>query len=181
MATTWSIFQHEASAAPEAEVEWDAVFTGELPRIYNFFRYRLDDSDLAEDLTAATFEKAWRARARYRKDRAAFSTWLYTIARNVATDYFRRRRDDLPLDVLREVPAPQTPAELSERQAEYAELSALLVGLPARERELIALKHGAELSNREIARLTRLSESNVGTILARVTARLRAQRDEANR
>src|SRR5512132_1902515 len=122
MSTTWSIFQREASAAPEAEVEWDAVFAAELPRIYNFFRYRLDDSDQAEDLTAATFEKAWRARARYRKDRAAFSTWLYTIARNVATDYFRRRRDDLPLEVLREVPAPQSPAELTERQAEYAEL-----------------------------------------------------------
>ncbi len=44
---------------------------------------------------------------------------------------------------------------------------------PDRERELVALKYGAELTNREIARMTGLSESNVGTILNRVVAKLR--------
>ena len=45
--------------------------------------------------------------------------------------------------------------------------------LPEREREVIALRYGSGLTNRAIARLTGLSESNVGTILHRTVARLR--------
>src|SRR6185295_9261766 len=85
--------------AAEAEtVDWNAVFAEELPRVYNFFRYRVGDRATAEDLTSAAFEKAWRARDRYRRERAAVSTWLLAIARNVAIDYFRRPRLEVALD-----------------------------------------------------------------------------------
>ena len=57
-----------------AEPDWDAVYADQLPRVYNFFRYRFGVTADAEDLTARTFEKAWRARHRYRRDVAAFST-----------------------------------------------------------------------------------------------------------
>ena len=67
-----------------AEPDWDAVYADQLPRVYNFFRYRFGVTADAEDLTARTFEKAWRARHRYRRDVAAFSTWLLSIARNAA-------------------------------------------------------------------------------------------------
>ncbi len=50
----------------------------------------------------------------------------------------------------------------------------LLQRLPAREQELVALKYGAEATNRAIAALTGLSESNVGTILHRVVLELRS-------
>jgi len=53
-------------------------------------------------------------------------------------------------------------------------LSALLGLLPERARELLALRYGAGLTNRAIARLTGLSESNVGTILHRTIQELRA-------
>ena len=78
--------------AAVSEADFEALYHEHLPRIYNYFRYRLGDGPLAEDLTAATFEKAWRNRARYRRDLAAFSTWLFTIARRVAVDHYRRRR-----------------------------------------------------------------------------------------
>ena len=47
-----------------------------------------------------------------------------------------------------------------------------------RERELVSLKYGAGLTNRAIARLLGLTESNVGTILHRTVTRLRAGWDE---
>ena len=62
-----------------------------------------------------------------------------------------------------------------EVEVDFARLSALLTHLEARERELVALKYGAGLTNRAIAELTGLSESNVGTILHRVVTRLRAE------
>ena len=83
---------------PAREADWDALFEEQLPRVYNFFRYRVGHGPEAEDLTSTTFEKAWRARHRYRRDLAAFTTWLFTIARNVAVDHFRQRRLHAPLE-----------------------------------------------------------------------------------
>lgn len=157
------------------DVNWEAVYRQELPRVYNYFRYRLGDDTLAEDLTSTTFEKAWRAREQYRRDLAAFSTWLLTIARNVATDHLRGRRVHVPLDALQSVPSAETPETTFARHAELARLGALLARLPDRERELLALKYGAQLNNREIARLTGLSESNVGTIVHRSVNQLRKE------
>lgn len=162
----------------QSDVDWDAVYRQELPRIYNYLRYRLGQTDLAEDLTSTTFEKAWRARERYRRDLSAFSTWLLTIARNVATDYLRQPHADVPLDAVSEYPAPTATDETVLHQIELQHLVALLSLLPARDRELVALKYGAQLNNREIALQLKLSESNVGTTLHRIVAKLRTQWDQ---
>ena len=159
---------------PAREADWDALYELELPRIYNFFRYRVGDGPEAEDLTSTTFEKAWRARHRYRRDLASFRTWLYAIARNVAIDHFRQKRDHASLDEAEGVAAGETPEDAAVRRSEVARLSHLLSLLPDRERELLSLKYGAGLTNRAIARMTGLSESNVGTIVHRTVALLRA-------
>jgi RNA polymerase sigma-70 factor (ECF subfamily) len=159
--------------AAKSDADWNAVYRQELPRIYNYFRYRLGDDALAEDLTSATFEKAWRKRDSYRRDLAAFSTWLLTIARNVATDHWRSRGAGVSYDALREQAAPDSPHETYARRAELERLGKLLGGLNEHERELVALKYGAELNNREIARHLGMSESNVGTTLHRIVNKLR--------
>jgi RNA polymerase sigma-70 factor (ECF subfamily) len=71
----------------------------------------------------------------------------------------------------------QSAEEVSEQNAQYAHLLLLLEKLSSRERELFALKHGADLTNRQIATLTGLSESNVGTILYRIAKQIRAKLD----
>jgi RNA polymerase sigma-70 factor (ECF subfamily) len=156
-------------------VDFDSVYRTELPRIYNFFRYRVGDDQVAEDLTAETFEKAWKYRARYRNDLASFSTWLFSIARRIAADHFRRQRPSLPLEAAAQLADPQILEEQAQAHAEFAHLSKLLARLAERERELVALKYGAGLTNRAIARISGLTESNVSTILHRLTQQLRAQ------
>lgn len=156
-------------------MDFETVYQTELPRIYNFFRYRVGDDQIAEDLTAETFEKAWKHRERYRKDLASFSTWLFIIARRVATDHFRRRRPTVRLEEAAQLTDPQSLEEETQERAEFAQVSILLARLAERERELVALKYGAGLTNRAIARISGLSESNVSTILHRLTRQLRAQ------
>jgi RNA polymerase sigma-70 factor, ECF subfamily len=163
-------------ATDQRKIDWDCLYEEQLPRVYNFFRYRTGDKAVAEDLTAATFEQAWRHRGRYRRHQGAFTTWLFTIARNLATDYYRQRRDLVPLDSVAPSPTFGRPAEEAiQRQEEMQRLATLLARLPEREQELIALKYGAGLTNRAIAGLTTLSESNVGSILHRAAQRLRAE------
>lgn len=161
--------------ANAVQADFEALYREELPRVYNFFRYRVGDDQIAEDLTAETFEKAWRNREKYRNDLASFSTWLFTLARRIGADYYRRHKPTVPLEAAARVPDPQTVEETAQQRADFTHLSLLLSRLAERERELVALKYGAGLTNRAITRITGLSESNVSTILYRVTQQLRAQ------
>jgi RNA polymerase sigma-70 factor, ECF subfamily len=157
------------------EVDWDRVYVEQLPRVFNFFRFRIRHQQDVEDLTARTFEKAWVARARYRHDVAGFTTWLLSIARNVAIDHLRARQQHVPIEVAVDIAAESTPEKDAMRGSDIARLIQLTADLPERERELLALKYGAAVSNRLIAQLTGLSESNVGTILSRTVDKLRSR------
>jgi RNA polymerase sigma-70 factor (ECF subfamily) len=166
---------------PAREADWDALYADQLPRVYNYFRYRVGDGAVAEDLTSRTFEKAWVARNRYRRDLAGFATWLMTIARNVAIDHYRRRRTrpldgypHAPLEAAEHVAGGDDPHHLAERREQLERLSRLLGQLPDRDRELVSLKYGAELTNRAIAKQMKLTETNVGTLLHRAVQKLRA-------
>lgn len=158
-----------------AEIDWDDVYREQLPRVLSYFRFRAGDLATAEDLASRTFEKAWRARRRYRRDRASVGTWLLAIARNVAVDHWRARRPAVSLDALPDLPQDSTIEADLQRRADHQRLSAFLAELSDREQELLALKYGAGETNRAIARLTGLSESNVGTILSRTVAALKSR------
>lgn len=160
-------------------VDWDQVYAKELPRVYNYYLYRTGDRQLAQDLTGTTFERAWRLRSGYRNELASVTTWLFGIARNVFKEHLRiSRRDSRWLAPLYETTVPTMEDDI-EQGFDYAEQKArlrrYLNELPGREQELIAYKYGAGISNREIAKITGLSESNVGTILHRAIKELRGK------
>jgi RNA polymerase sigma-70 factor (ECF subfamily) len=164
----------DAVGLPEG-LDWNAVYADQLPRVYNYFRFRIPRAHDVEELTARTFEKAWRARTKYRRDLAGFSTWLFAIARNVLTDHLRADGVRIRAATLSEPTEQVTPEGTAIHGSDMRRLAALTAGLAERHKELIALKYGAALSNRMIARITGLSESNVGTTLQRIVERLRAQ------
>jgi RNA polymerase sigma factor (sigma-70 family) len=156
------------------ELDWNAVYADQLPRVYNYFRFRIGRAHV-EELTARTFEKAWRARAKYRRDLAGFSTWLFAIARNVLTDHLRSDAVRTRTAILADTPDQVTPEGKAMDGSDMERLAKLTAVLADRHKELIALKYGAALTNRMIARVTGLSESNVGTTLQRIVEQLRAQ------
>ena len=164
--------------------DWDEIYTSELPRIYNFFLYKVGDRDLAQDLTAIVFERAWKSRSRYRSILSSPSTWLFGIARNVLKEHLRKdKKNSQRLEPLSEGNARSQNIDIEEsihQQQEKELLQRLLLELSEREQDLIALKYGAEMTNREIAKVTGLSESNVGTILHRAVKRLRKKWSDYN-
>jgi len=172
-----------AATTDASAIDWAAIYADQLPRVYNYFRFRTGDTLLAEDLTAATFEKAWRAREQYRENRGTVSTWLFIIARSVAASHFRRRRPvpDLSLAWAAGASDHRAIPDEVQRRGDFAHLHTLLAQLPDHERELIELKYGAALTNRAIAGLLGMSESNVGTTLHRIVHRLGRDWEEQER
>jgi RNA polymerase sigma-70 factor (ECF subfamily) len=168
---------HDEAPMP---LDWEALYWELMPRIFNFFRYRLGDDEISQDLTSSTFTKAWKARHQYRHDLGAFEAWLFTIARNVANDYLRQsqRRKEVPLEDIWAMQSEMNVEGEAQKRREFALLHALLKTLPMREQELIALKYGANMNNRAIAKALGLSESNVGTILHRAVLKLRRHWDK---
>lgn len=163
--------------AASTSTDWDAVFADSLPRVLNYVGYRVGDRATAEDLTGVIFVRAWTQRQHYQPHRANPLTWILGIARHVVADELRRPRRNVPLEESAEIAGPQTVEEAVEQAALSARLRDLLRQLPGREQELIALKYGADLTHREIATVTGLSESNVGTILHRTVQKLRESWD----
>ena len=164
-----------ATAEPAA---FAAIYDHYFPRVYNYVRYRVRDATTADDLTAQAFERALVNIGRFRAERAPFAAWLFAIARNGINDHLRaqKRRRWLSLEVLRDrASAEPRPEEVVIHDETCAELLAAVVHLGDRERDLIALKFAAGLTNRRIAELTGLSQSNVGVILYRAVRRLRAE------
>jgi len=153
-----------------------ALYEEHMTYVFRYINYRVGNRSEAEDLTSLVFEKALAAFHRYDKDKAAPQTWLLAIARNTVTDHFRKssKRNTMPLEnaigIESDDPLPQ---EEAERREEYERLRFCLATLPLREQEIVSLKFGAELNNRQIASVLSLSENNVGTILFRSVCRLR--------
>lgn len=155
------------------DADWEVIYRELLPKVYHFFCYQVGDTDVAEDLTSSTFEKAWRGRTRFRRRLGDFSSWLFGIAKNVFVDYLRSNRNKVSIDNIK-LPSNDESLDAGiERRNNYEQLSVLLMQLNERERTLVSLKYGAGFTNREISKITNLSESNVGTILHRVVIRLR--------
>ena len=133
---------------------------------------------IADDLTAETFEKAWKHRRQYNQTIAGFGTWLFSIARNVSIDYFRRKQNHSRINEMNLDFNFDSIEESVEQSEDLSQLIQLLDGLSEHEKELVALKYGSGMTNKEIALLTRLSETNVGTILHRAVKKVRERWEE---
>lgn len=150
--------------------------------VYGFFGYRLSSREDAEDLTQRTFERALKAWGRFDESRAGPATWLLAIARNLLIDHYRAD----PSDRLEPIGDGGLPANL-EPAGEGPEgmlgldpeLEIALNRLNDRERELLALRFGADLSGPEIAGLTGLTLANVQQILSRTLRSLRSELEAA--
>lgn len=156
------------------------LYQAHLSAVFNYCFFRVGNRAVAEDLTADTFERAWQARHRYQPSRATFSTWLFTIAQRVVIDWQRRQARRAWFKLNRNqpgnTPSPEIHLEESEQQAQ---LRQLVQRLSPAEQELIALKFGVGMTNRDIAGVVKKSETAVGSSIHRIMKKLRTQWDNA--
>ncbi|MDE3133145.1 MAG: sigma-70 family RNA polymerase sigma factor [Acidobacteriota bacterium] len=159
----------------ESWERFEVLYRSSRDDIYAYVLTLLRDRAAAEDATALAFERAYRRRRTFDRRRGDERGWLFGIARNAALDELRRRRRTAtlvvdPQDITDDEPAASGDEDQLVRRAAVREA---LATLAPRERELIALKFHAGLTNAELAAVLGVSESNAGTMLHRAVQKLR--------
>ena len=158
-----------ARDAAAARPTFASVVETHLDDVYGYLLYLTRNRAQAEDLSGETFEKALRVWPRFDAARGSARTWLLSIARTTALDWFRaeerrRRRERLA--------APLDRHDPGFAEGLSAELEAALRSLSAGEREVIALRVLLELDGEQTARVLGISPTACSTRLSRALKKL---------
>jgi RNA polymerase sigma factor (sigma-70 family) len=140
-----------------------------LDDVYRYLLVLTRDPSLAEDLAAATFERALRTWRRFDPQRSSPRTWLCTIARSTALDHYRAERRRRSRErAVSEAEGQLEPPELGLSPA----LERALAALSAADRELVALRVVLDLDSESAARMLGISPTACTTRLSRALKRL---------
>jgi RNA polymerase sigma-70 factor (ECF subfamily) len=156
-------------------------------RLVGVMNHLVGNAAEAEDLAQEVFLRVYRARKKYRP-RSKFSTWLFTIANNLALNALRarQRKPVVPLPAQESGPLGPRPAEqlVADRRSgpmqriQKQELAAIvrkaLDGLNERQRMAVVLNKFEEMNYAEIAEVMGLTTKAVKSLLSRARENLRA-------
>ena len=167
-----------------------ALYDRYAERIYAYVARQVEDTAVAQDVTAATFEKALRHIGRYRPGEMGLAPWLYTIARHEIAQHYRRGRFTAPWH-RRDGDEADELAALGNQEGRPIEslllagerdgaLHAALRRLSDADRDLLTLRFLEELPTEDVAAILGCSRANVYVRLHRALARLRGQLERAD-
>jgi len=122
--------------------------------LFRFFLRQCGNQALAEELYQDVWVRVIDARSRY-EAKARFTTWLYRIAHNILTDYYRKPvEEDLPETGTVPSSSIDNPEAIVSGQEKLARYRTMIQTLPDEQREVFLLKEEAGLSLQEIAEIT---------------------------
>ena len=139
-----------------------------IRRVYAYVAYRLGDGPDAEDVTSETFERALRYRGSFDPSKGPPVAWLIGIARRCIDDALSAR-----VQAGAEADDVAAPTDLELETVRRIDLRKAMAALDERDRELLALRYGADLKARQIAELLDLKTNAVEVALHRALTRLR--------
>ena len=143
-----------------------------IRRTYSYVAYRIGDGPDAEDVTSTAIERALRYRSSYDSRKGDPLGWVLGIARSCVTDHLSSRSMILPLD--------EGIAAVGDLEADAERrmiVRRAVATLDDRDRELVALRYGADLTTRQIGRILGMQPNAVDVALHRCRDRLRTELD----
>lgn len=167
----------QAKHDPEA---FGQLYDVHFGRIYAYIYRKTGDRQITEDLTSETFMKALAAIYSYRQTGQPFAAWLYRIASNVVTDFYRARRATAPLDEFSPLPAHGVdPEEAALRLDDQEIIARAISSLSPDQQDVILLRFSGGLKLKEIAQVTGKTEGAVKALMFRALGGLKGKLRES--
>jgi RNA polymerase sigma-70 factor (ECF subfamily) len=165
-----------ACCAAEGDADaFSELYMRHFDRIYRYIYYKTGHVAVAEDLSEKAFLKAWEAIGRYEQRSCGFLAWLYRIAHNVVTDYYRTKKDTVSLEALPpllELVDEKAPEKIVAGQEEVARLQAAIAQLPDEQQQVIILRFIEGIGHAEVAAIIGKSEGASRVVQCRALAAL---------
>lgn len=167
--------EHEKSLVKRAASDpaaFQALYNLYFRRVYSYVAARVTSPLDAEDLVSDIFINVMKGLPQFENQQAfSFGAWIFTIARNLIIDFYRRRSRTVETHPLNGLENDMSDATRPERHLikheQAAELRLMLQWLPERRREVLILKYFSGLRNQEIAQVLDLDERTVASHLSR--------------
>ena len=158
-------------AAQRDTAAFAALYERYVDQIHGYIYTLTRNREVADDVTAATFAKALEELPRFQWRGVPYSAWLYRVAGNLLA---RERRRPGWAELQPEMPdnAPDL-ADLAVRRESDDVVREAVAALPPDQRQVVLLRFGGDLSNREIAQLMHRSEGAVKLLTFRALTALR--------
>lgn len=178
-----------AKSEPEA---FGVIFDMYHPAIYGYILRRTANVELARDIAAETFLKALKNLGRFQWKGISISSWLYRIASNEVMSYYRSRKYSVDsIDELTSITGFEPDSQILTEEVEHAErelekfqqflqIQRLLVKLPRRYQEVVALRFFEGMTIREIAGILNKPEGTVKSLISRGLEKLRIRYNADN-
>lgn len=154
----------------ESSVEFQEVYDAYVDEVYRFVRFMMGNSEDVYDIVQEVFLRAYRSWGQYRHD-AGVKTWLFRIARNCASDFFRRKRTErniMSTQELTDASASETPSFETLLVIDEA-----LSKLKDTYRQVVVLRYIENFSVPDVAHILGCSETKVRTTAHRAIIKLR--------
>lgn len=144
-------------------------------KIYNFLYFRTFHKATAEDLASEVFFKALNKINSYDSKKAQFSTWLYQIAKNTLTDYFRKHKEHEDIESAWDISSTENINTDVENRISLEKVQKYLSTLDPRQRQIVIMRVWDGLSYKEIADILKISEANAKMIFSRTIGKLQTE------
>ena len=158
-------------AAQQDRTQFDKLYERYVDQIFAYVLMLTKQRELAEDITAATFARAYEELPRFQWRDVPYSAWLYRVAANLVA---RNQRSTKWIELHEQMLSQaEDPLDVAVQEDEASSLRELVAELPADQREVVLLRFGGELRNKEIAQLMGRSEGAVKLLTFRALTSLR--------
>jgi len=162
------ILVEKAKNDPEAFSELYDIY---FPKIFRYISWRVGNRNDAEDIVSDIFTKILNKLNLFQwQKNATFSSWIFRIAYNTLTDYYRAnsKKNHINIDDLPEIEADDIlPSEEWDRKQLFKKLYKMIQGLPDRQAEIITMRFFTGMKNKEIAEVLKIEERSVSSSLCR--------------